>query len=107
MASEYITELITLNVAPTTIFQATNNISFIVAKVKIPNNDHFKMENNFMSVKNMFPIEAFDNTAKLFSSKEISLLCDKIENENNLPKGSLGRYERPIMKLCAKKIKSE
>lgn len=37
MASEYRTDLITLNVAPTTIFQATNNISFIVAKVLLKN----------------------------------------------------------------------
>ena len=37
MASEYITDYLTLNVAPTTIFQATNNISFIVAKVLLKN----------------------------------------------------------------------
>lgn len=37
MATEYITDYLTLNVAPTTIFQATNNISYIVAKVLLKN----------------------------------------------------------------------
>jgi len=38
MASEYITEFLTLNVAPTTIFQATNTISYILAKILLKNN---------------------------------------------------------------------
>lgn len=37
MATEYITDYLTLNVAPTTIFQATNNTSYIVAKVLLKN----------------------------------------------------------------------
>jgi len=37
MATEYITEYLTLNVAPTTIFQASNNLSYIVAKVLLKN----------------------------------------------------------------------
>lgn len=37
MATEYITDYLTLNVAPTTIFQATNNTSYIIAKVLLKN----------------------------------------------------------------------
>lgn len=37
MATEYITEYLTLNVAPTTIFQASNSFSYIVAKVLLKN----------------------------------------------------------------------
>jgi hypothetical protein len=48
MASEYITELITLNVAPTTLFQATNNIDFIIAKVLLKNE---KSESSKITIK--------------------------------------------------------
>jgi hypothetical protein len=48
MASEYITEFITLNVAPTTIFQATNNIDFIIAKVLLKNE---KPESSKVTIK--------------------------------------------------------
>jgi len=48
MASEYITEFLTLNVAPTTIFQATNNIDFIIAKVLLKNE---KSESSKVTIK--------------------------------------------------------
>lgn len=48
MASEYITEFLTLNVAPTTIFQATNNIDFIIAKVLLKNE---KPESSKVTIK--------------------------------------------------------
>lgn len=48
MASEYITELLTLNVAPTTIFQATNNIDFIITKVLLKNE---KSESSKVTIK--------------------------------------------------------
>lgn len=48
MASEYITEYLTLNVAPTTIFQATNNIDFIIAKVLLKNE---KSESSKVTIK--------------------------------------------------------
>ena len=48
MASEYITETLTLNVAPTTIFQATNTISYIIAKVLLKNE---KAESSKVTIK--------------------------------------------------------
>ena len=48
MASEYITDYLTLNVAPTTIFQATNNISYIIAKVLLKNE---KSESSKVTIK--------------------------------------------------------
>lgn len=48
MASEYITEYLQLNVAPTTLFQATNNISYILAKVLLKNE---KPESSKVTIK--------------------------------------------------------
>lgn len=48
MATQYITEYLTLNVAPTTIFQANNNTDYIIAKVLLKNE---KSENAKVSVK--------------------------------------------------------
>lgn len=70
MASEYITEYFNLNVAPTTIFQATNNISYILAKILLKNN---KTESSKVTVK-LNDLEVIkDLVLPLFNEEPIEL----------------------------------
>lgn len=70
MTTEYLTDKQILNVAPTTIFQANNNTSYIIAKVLLKNE---RSESVKVTVKfNEFPI-VVDLAVPIFNQKPVEL----------------------------------
>lgn len=70
MPTQYLTDKLTLNVAPTTLFQADSNTSYIVAKVLLKNE---RSEDIKATIKlNGFPI-VVDLSIPIFSQKPIEL----------------------------------
>lgn len=70
MPTQYLTERQTLNVAPTTLFQATDTTSFIIARVLLKNE---RNEGVKVTIKlNGFPIVS-DLAVPIFSQKPIEL----------------------------------
>jgi len=70
MATELLTEYSTLNVAPTTLFQANSNTSYIIAKVLLKNE---KNETAKVTIKLNDLTIIKDLTLPIFSSEPIEL----------------------------------
>ena len=71
-----------------------NNRDFndlIIAAVKFPNTDEFRMNGTLFTKEFLFPNSQIDNTYKILAKREFTELVRSIETEFNLQHGDLGQ----------------
>jgi hypothetical protein len=72
--------------------------SFIVGRIRYPNNTDFMISSPLMSVKNLFPSIAFDKTASFFFASDFQKVVSEAEKKYKLEDHELGRYSKVVYK---------
>jgi hypothetical protein len=73
--------------------RCSNLDDYIVGRVEFPNTHWFNIDSQFISAKNLFPIEVYDRMAKVFLESKITEECKIIEDKYKLTE-MLGRYRQ-------------